>query len=175
MNLSYFISKRIRQGQTNSFSSIIHKIAVASIAIGLSAAIVSFLIMQGFQSEVKNRIYSFSNHLLITKYTMNNAVEEQPFQYTTELQQHPEQFKFVTHVQEFSHKAGLIKSEDEVMGIVFKGVGKSFDVGQFSKNLVEGEFIHVPDSGYANEVVLSRVIADKINVKTGDNSNYLLS
>jgi len=169
LNLSYFISKRIRQGQTNSFSSIIHKIAVASIAIGLSAAIVSFLIMQGFQSEVKNRIYSFSNHLLITKYTMNNAVEEQPFQYTTELQQHPEQFKFVTHVQEFSHKAGLIKSEDEVMGIVFKGVGKSFDVGQFSKNLVEGEFIHVPDSGYANEVVLSRVIADKINVKTGDN------
>lgn len=168
MNLSYFISKRIRQGQSDSFSSIIHKIAVASIAIGLSAAIVSFLIMQGFQSEVKNKIYSFSNHLLITKYTMNNAVEEQPFQYTTDMQQHPERFGFITHVQEYSHKAGLIKSDDEVMGIVFKGVGKSFDVNQFSKNLVEGEFIHFPDSGYAREVVLSRIIADKINAKTGD-------
>ena len=168
MNLSYFISKRIRQGQDNSFSSIIHKIAVASIAIGLSAAIVSFLIMQGFQSEVKNKIYTFSNHLLITKYTMNNAVEEQSFKYTMDLQQHPEQFGFVTHVQEYSHKAGLIKSDDEVMGIVFKGVGRSFDVGQFSKNLIEGEFIHLPDSGYAREIVLSRIIADKINVKTGD-------
>ncbi|MEY4931312.1 MAG: hypothetical protein RI909_2036, partial [Bacteroidota bacterium] len=90
MNLSYFISKRIRQGQDSSFSSIIHKIAVASIAIGLSAAIVSFLIMQGFQSEVKNKIYTFSNHLLITRYTMNNAVEEESFNYTTDLQQHPE-------------------------------------------------------------------------------------
>ena len=168
MNLSYFISKRIRQGQDNSFSSIIHKIAVASIAIGLSAAIVSFLIMQGFQSEVKNKIYTFSNHLLITKYTMNNAVEEQSFKFTTDLQQHPEQFGFVTHVQEYSHKAGLIKSEDEVMGIVFKGVGKSFDQTQFSKNLIDGEFIHLPDSGYAREIVLSRIIADKINAKTGD-------
>lgn len=168
MNLSYFISKRIRQGQDNSFSSIIHKIAVASIAIGLSAAIVSFLIMQGFQSEVKNKIYSFSNHLLITKYTMNNAVEEQPFEYTTDLQRHPEQFGFITHVQEYCHKAGLIKSEDEVMGIVFKGVGKSFDVHEFSKNMIEGEFIHFPDSGYAREVVLSRIIADKINAKAGD-------
>ncbi len=168
MNLSYFISKRIRQGQDNSFSSIIHKIAVASIAIGLSAAIVSFLIMQGFQSEVKNKIYTFSNHLLITKYTMNNAVEEQSFKYTTDLQQHPEQFGFVSHVQEYSHKAGLIKSDDEVMGIVFKGVGKSFDKDQFSQDLVEGEFIHLPDSGYAREIVLSRIIADKINVKTGD-------
>jgi lipoprotein-releasing system permease protein len=169
LNLSYFISKRIRQAQGNSFSSIIHKIAIASIAIGLAAAIVSFLIMQGFQSGVKNRIYGFSNHLLITKYTMSNAVEEQPFDFNIELYKHPEQFPFVKHVQEFSHKAGLIKTDDEVMGIVFKGVGKSFNVEQFKESLLEGEFIHFSDSGYSNDVLLSRVIADKINAKTGDN------
>ncbi len=169
MNLSYFISKRIRQARENSFSSIIHKIAIASIAIGLAAAIVSFLIMQGFQSGVKNRIYGFSNHLLITKYTMSNAVEEQPFDFNIELFNNPEQFPFVKHVQEFSHKAGLIKTDDEVMGIVFKGVGKSFNIEQFKESLLEGEFIHFSDSGYSNEVLLSKVIADKINAKTGDN------
>jgi lipoprotein-releasing system permease protein len=168
LNLSYFISKRIRSEQGNSFSSIIHKIAVASIAIGLGAAIVSFLIMEGFQSEVKNKIYSFSNHILITKYTMSNAVEEQPFEYNIDLYQDPEQFPFVTHVQEYSHKAGLIKSEDEVLGIVFKGIGKSFDDEMFKKYIIEGEFIHLPDSGYAREVIISRIIADKINAKMGD-------
>jgi len=169
LNLSYFISKRIRQAQANSFSSIIHKIAIASIAIGLAAAIVSFLIMQGFQSGVKNRIYGFSNHLLITKYTMSNAVEEQPFDFNIELYNNPAQFPFVKHVQEFSHKAGLIKTDDEVMGIVFKGVGKSFNIEQFKESLLEGEFIHFSDSGYSNDVLLSKVIADKINAKTGDN------
>ncbi len=168
MNLSYFISKRIRHAEGNSFSSIIHKIAVASIAIGLAAAIISFLIMQGFQSAVKNKIYGFSNHLLITKYTMSNAVEEQPFDFKISLYTNPEQFEFVQHVQEFSHKAGLIKTDTEVLGVVFKGIGKSFDVGSFSENLLEGKFIHFPDSGYSNEVLLSRVIADKINAKTGD-------
>jgi lipoprotein-releasing system permease protein len=168
LNLSYFISKRIRHNQGNSFSSIIHKIAIASIAIGLAAAIVSFLIMQGFQSGVKNRIYSFSNHLLITKYTMSNAVEEQPFDFHIPLYQNPTEFSFVTHIQEFSHKAGLIKTEDEVLGIVFKGVGKSFNVTQFQESLLEGKFIHFSDSGYSNEVLLSRVIADKINARTGD-------
>ncbi|MFN6090260.1 MAG: ABC transporter permease, partial [Cyclobacteriaceae bacterium] len=62
MNVSYFISKRLRQGTLDNFSSIVHKIAVASIAIGLAAAIVSFLVMHGFQSAVKNKIYGFSNH-----------------------------------------------------------------------------------------------------------------
>ncbi len=168
MNLSYFIAKRIRHAEDRSFSSVIHKIAVVSIAIGLAAAIVSFLIMQGFQSAIKDKIYSFSNHLLITQFTMSNAVEEQPFDYQIELYKNPSAFPFVKHVQEFSHKAGLIKTDEEVLGIVFKGVGKSFDVSQFESNLQEGNFIHYPDSGYSNEVVLSRVIADKINVRTGD-------
>jgi lipoprotein-releasing system permease protein len=44
--LSRFIAQRIRHAQGNSFASVIHKIAVASIAIGLAAAIISFLIMQ---------------------------------------------------------------------------------------------------------------------------------
>ncbi|MFM9838634.1 MAG: ABC transporter permease [Cyclobacteriaceae bacterium] len=173
MNLSYFISKRIRQGKADNFASIIHKIAVGSIAIGLAAAIVSFLVMQGFQSAVKNKIYGFSNHLLITKFTMNNAVEEQPFDFKIDLYEHPEKFPFVKSIQEYSHKAGLIKTEKEVLGIVFKGIG----VGaqnlvaphvSIRESIIEGRFIHFSDSGYSKEVVLSKVIANKIDAKVGD-------
>jgi lipoprotein-releasing system permease protein len=168
LNLSYFLSKRLRQGTADSFSSIIHKIAVASIAIGLAAAIVSFLIMLGFQSAIKNKIYGFSNHLLVTKFTMNNAVEEQPFNFKIALYENPEQFPFVKHVQEYCHKAGLIKTEHEVLGIVFKGVGKSFNQSAFAENIIEGRFIHFSDSGYSKEVLLSKVIANKIDAKVGD-------
>lgn len=166
--LSRFIAQRIRHTQGNSFASVIHKIAVASIAIGLAAAILSFLIMQGFQAAVKDKIYSFSNHLLITRFTMNNSVEEQPFDYRIELYKNPQQFPFVTHVQEYAHKAGLVKTDSEVLGIVFKGVGRSFNTENFNPNLLEGRFIHFSDSAYANEVVISKVIADKINAKVGD-------
>jgi lipoprotein-releasing system permease protein len=153
----------------DSFSSIIHKIAVGSIAIGLAASIVSFLVMQGFQTAVKNKIYGFSNHLLITKFTMNNGVEEQPFDFEIPLQQQPGKFPYVKNVQEYSHKAGLIKTENEVLGIVFKGVGRSFNQNAFAENIVEGRFIHFSDSGYSKEVLLSKVIANKINAKVGDN------
>jgi lipoprotein-releasing system permease protein len=173
LNLSYFISKRLRQGTPDNFSAIVHKIAVASIAIGLAAAIVSFLVMQGFQTAVKNKIYGFSNHLLITKFTMNNAVEEQPFDFTIPLYEQPAQFPFVKSVQEFIHKAGLIKTDNEVLGIVFKGVGRGSNGfatsgAYFQENIVEGRFIHFSDSGYSKEVLISRVIANKIDAKVGD-------
>ena len=168
MNLSYFISKRISQGQEGAFSSTIHKIAIISIAVGLAAAMVSFLIMTGFQQTVKNKIYSFSAHLLITRYTMNNSMEEQPFDFNIDLYNKAKQFDFIDHIQEYSHKAGLIKTENEVLGVVFKGVGKSFDLNQFKENMIQGEFLHFADSGYAREVVLSAVIANKIKSKVGD-------
>jgi lipoprotein-releasing system permease protein len=168
LNLSYFISSKINSGQKEAFSSIIHKIAVASIAVGLAASIVSFLIMKGFQENVKNKIYSFSGHILITKFTMNNSPEEQPMSYEIGVYQDRESYPFIDHIQEYSHKPGLVKTDDEVLGVVFKGVGKSFDIRAFNENMVEGKFIDFPDSGYARQVVLSKAIASQLNAKVGD-------
>jgi lipoprotein-releasing system permease protein len=168
LNLSYFISKRISSGQKEGFSSTIHTIAIVSIAIGLAASIISFLIMKGFQETVKNKIFSFSGHLIITKFSMNNSPEEQAMNYQVELYKNPQKFPFIRHIQEYAHKTGLVKTDDEVVGVVIKGVGRSFDLNSFSENMVEGEFIQFPDSGYANQVVLSKTIANTLKASVGD-------
>lgn len=168
MNLSYFIAKRIGREQREGFSSTIHKIAIASIGVGLAAMIVSFLILKGFQETVENKIYGFSGHLLITKFTMSNSLEETGMDYNIDLYNNYKDYPYVRHVQEYAHKAGLIKTEDEVFGVVVKGVGKSFDQASFQENIVEGSFIHLPDSGYSHEVMLSKVIANKLRANVND-------
>lgn len=168
MNLSYFISKRISRGYQEGFSSTIHKIAIVSIAIGLAASIVSFLIMKGFQETVKEKIYSFSGHILITKFSMNNSTEEQPMDYQIDLYNHPERYPFIRHVQEFAHKVGVVKSDDEALGVLIKGVGKSFDLESFRENIISGEFVQFQDSGYSSHVVLSKTIAQKLQKDVGD-------
>lgn len=169
MNLSYFISKRISREETGTFSSTIHKVAIITITVGLSATIVSFLIMTGFQSTVKNKIYSFSSHMVVRNINSAGMLEERPIDFSTiDLVQHPGNYPMVTHVQEYAHKPGIIKTEDELMGVAFKGIAKSFDAGAFQENMVEGEFIHLSDTAVSLDVVLSRTIADKVNAKVGD-------
>jgi lipoprotein-releasing system permease protein len=168
LNLSYFISKRISKAQKEGFSGIIHTIAVVSIAIGLAASIVSFLIMKGFQDTVKNKFYGFSGHVLITKLSMSNSPEEQPLDFNIDVYKNQSAYPYVKHVQEYAHKAGLIKTEDEVFGVMIKGVGKSFDQQAFQKNIIAGKFLTLPDSGYANQVVLSSIIAKQIKANVGD-------
>lgn len=99
---------------------------------------------------------------------MDNSVEEVPFDINFDVYNNQKELDFVDHMQEYAHKAGLIKTTSEVLGVVLKGVGKSFDTTAFQSNMVEGRFIHFPDSGYSNEIVLSRVIANKLRVNVGD-------
>ncbi|HNP19086.1 MAG TPA: ABC transporter permease [Fulvivirga sp.] len=168
MNLSYFIASRIAEGKEKSFSSTIHKIAVASIGIGLAVMIVSFLILKGFQNTVRDKIYGFSSHLHVTKYTLENSFEESPISLNNVLFNHPDSFPFVDHVQEFSHKAGLVKTSEEVLGVVFKGVSARYDTVRFDSNLIEGRFIKFNDTDYSKEVLISKVIANKLKLGIND-------
>jgi lipoprotein-releasing system permease protein len=168
LNLSYFIANRISTEEREGFSSTIHKIAIGSIGVGLAALIVSFLILKGFQETVKHKIYGFSGHLLVTKFTMNNSLEAAPINYNIDLFNHSQNYPYVAHVQEYALKTGLIKTDEDVLGVILKGVGKSFDLNAFNENMLEGRFIDLPDSGYAHEVVLSTVIARKLKANVGD-------
>jgi lipoprotein-releasing system permease protein len=168
LNLSYFISKRIRREHGGSFSSTIHKIAVASIAVGLAASIVAFLVMRGFQDTVQNKVFGFSGHVLVTKFSDKDSPEELPLNYHLPFYDKAADYPFIEHIQEVAHKPGLVKVNDEVLGIVLKGVGKSFDREAFQESMIEGKFLELPDSGYANEIVLSKIIANKLNAKVND-------
>jgi lipoprotein-releasing system permease protein len=99
---------------------------------------------------------------------MNNSTEEQPMDYKIELVKEKDKYPFIRHVQEFAHKVGVVKTDDEALGVLIKGVGQSFDLEAFKHNIVEGEFIRFQDSGYSSQVVLSRIIANKLRKSVGD-------
>ena len=168
MNLSYFIAKRISFKQAGGFSGTIHRIAVGSLGLGLGVAILAFMILGGFQKTVSDRVYSFTGHFQVQRFQMSNAFEEAPFSFQSDFTQSQDQFPFVRRIQSFGHKAALMKGEEEVEGILMKGVGNDFDTLEFKKYLVEGRMLTIPDSGVSNEVMLSKLVANKLLLNVGD-------
>ena len=168
MNLSYFIAKRISKSEDGSFSSTIHKIAIASIALGLAIMIISFLILFGFQNTVKEKIFGLSSHIQVTKYTLSNSLESVPVNNQNEFYQDYSKYGYIDHVQEFAYKAGLIRTNEEILGVVIKGIGKDFDLDRFQEYMIEGEFIKFDSSSYSKDIVLSRTISNKLKVGVGD-------
>ncbi|MBC7923864.1 MAG: ABC transporter permease [Ferruginibacter sp.] len=176
MNLSRFIAQRIRQTTTASFSATVTRVGVASIAIGLAVMILSFAILGGFKGVIMRKIFSFGAHIQVTKFTMNNSYEETPVSTNADLYQKFKPGPRLQHIQVFGHKAGMLQSDQEIMGAVLKGVGRDYNWSAFRQTLVAGDILAFPDSGstasggpsYSNQILVSRRIANKLRVRPGD-------
>ena len=168
MNLSYFLAKRISFQHAGGFSGIIHRIAVASLAVGLGVAILSIMVLGGFQKTISSRVYGFTGHFQVQKFQMSTAYEEEPFSLKAEFLKKRNQFPFLTKVQSYAHKAALLKGEEDVEGVLLKGVGKDFDSLGFAQYLVEGRMLHLSDPGVTNEILLSKLVANKLRIAVGD-------
>lgn len=171
LNIYYFISKRISKAKKGSFSSIVIRIAVASIAIGLSVMIVSFAILQGFEQNITQKIFSFDAHIQITKYDLNESYEEFPITTQSELYRQALSLPGIAHIQPFATKAGLFKTKEEVQGVLLKGVSPQFYLKSFSQNIKIGRFIQFPDSSPSPEIIISQRCASKLKLDTGSTIN----
>ncbi|MEQ8626732.1 ABC transporter permease [Ekhidna sp.] len=168
MNLPFFISKRISKEETGSFSSIINRIAVISIGLGLAVLILAFMVLYGFKKEIKDKIYSFSGHLIISKYTLSTSFEEGSITVDDSLVRQLKNYPLTTRIQPYAMKAALLKTDEEVQGVIVKGVDESFDTLGFSKHMVEGRFPDLSADKYSTEVALSKRVSNYLELDVGD-------
>ncbi|HEX8546697.1 MAG TPA: FtsX-like permease family protein [Cytophagaceae bacterium] len=163
-----FIAKRIGNVQKESFSHLVSRIATSSIAVGLAVMLISFTILHGFKKTIQDKIFTFSSHLQITKYDVSNSFEESPISTRTPLYHTKGGIENIDRIQVFSQKPGLIKTENEVSGVIVKGVSTDFYLENFKGNIIAGEFINFKDTSYSKDIMLSKKISDKLNIDLKD-------
>ena len=168
MNLYYFISSRIQKNDRQSFSSLVHRIAVVIIFLGFLLSITSLCILDGFKTSIREKIFSFGAHIHLTKYDIDKSYEESPFIIQANTLDSIKAIPTIQHVQGVSHKPCLLKSSTEIQGVILKGVGRDFDIERFKGNIIDGSFIKFNDSTYSKQIIISDKIASKLSLKTGD-------
>ncbi|MBH8567260.1 ABC transporter permease [Microvirga sp. STS02] len=172
MNVSRYISQKIDGGaDSGSFTSSVTKIAIISIAMGLAVMVVSFAILQGFRNEIQNKIFSFGAHLQISRYDTNNSLEVAPIA-GPKLVQELKEFPEVKSTQPYAVKTAIIKTKDEVLGVVLKGIAETGGPSPMRQNLVAGKFISFPDSSASDDVLISRKVADKLRLAVGEKALF---
>ncbi|WP_345241712.1 ABC transporter permease [Nibrella saemangeumensis] len=168
MNVPFFLARRIRHAPMASFSATVTKVGIASIAVGLAVMIIAFAVLFGFKRTIQQKIFLFGAHMQVSKFTLNLSYEEPPLFLRTNLYNIAEQIPGVRHIQAVSLKAGILKTPDELAGAVLKGVDKDYDWALFRESIIAGKVPAVaPDSGYSTEILISKRMADQLQLKVG--------
>lgn len=170
MNFPYFIAQRLIKGrkEETSFSRPINIIAIIGIATGLAVMILAVAILTGFKQEIREKIVGFGSHIQIMNFDSNISYETTPVSDTQSFIPELKNIPGIRHVQVFATKAGIIKTDEEIQGVVLKGVGSDFDWSYFSSNIVDGTVFTVSDTARTDNVIISKKISDMLRLKTGD-------
>lgn len=130
--------------------------------------IVAVSIVTGFQKEIRDKVAGFSAHIVVTNYDSNSSFEPEPVNIHQRFYPSLDTVKGIRHIQVFATKAGIIKTDEEIEGVVVKGVGKDFDWTFFEKHLIDGNSFRTGDSAASKSVLVSEPIARKLKLKTGE-------
>ena len=169
-NTELFIARRIffARGTSRKFSESIVSFAVFGIAFGLFVMILSVAVVTGFKKEVRNKVIGFGSHIQLVNFDSNSSYETVPVSINQPWLKEIGNIPGIKHLQSFATKPGIIKTDDEIHGIVLKGVGSDFDWSFFKENLVEGSVFSVSDSTKSDNVLISKQVSSLLKLKVGD-------
>ena len=172
MNFPLFIARRIYSdhiGDQQKVSKPAIRIAVAGVAIGLAVMIISVCVVLGFKHTIRDKVVGFGSHIQVANfYTLQSSAIDQPIAIGDSMMNVLKRTDGVKHVQRFAMKQGILKTDNDFLGVMFKGVGPEFDSTFIHKSMVEGSIPHFSDQQSTNRILISKDMASKLNVKAGD-------
>ena len=169
LNLALFIAKRISINSERTFSKLIVRIAVVGIMLGIMVMLLSIAIVKGFKSEIREKVRGFNGDVELLKYDLNSSSENSPFILDKETFSAVKNEKDIVNIAPFANKPGIIKTANEVEGVVFKGIDATYNSRYLNSIITSGKVIDYTDSVNAEkQILISQLLAQRLNLKVGD-------
>lgn len=169
MNTELYIAKQILPHKdTANISKPIVNIAIIAIALGLAVMLIAVSVIVGFKSTISEQIFGFSSHIEIVNFDSNTSFESLPIRADKKLMQNIENEESVTHVQIYATKPAIVKVHGTARGIIVKGIDNSYNWDFIEEHLIEGERLTFPQDTTTDNVIISKILANLLQLSLGD-------
>ena len=168
MSGTKFIADRIFSLSKENLSSTVMRLAVASVALAIVVMLIAWAVVVGFKNQIRDKVIGFVAPIHVQALDKNESVEETPFVLDSLLIGRLSTVEGISHYQQVANKAGMIKTDDEIQGVVLKGVDENYDWTYFDSYLLEGKTPKYTADERSTEVLVSKAIADKMLLNVGD-------
>ena len=166
MNVEYFIARKLftAKEENNSYTKPILRIAILAIALSVAVMLLSVMVVTGFKNDISNKIIGFGSHITISNFTNNQSYESEPISIEQDFYPSIKDYEGIKHINVFATKAGIVKTTDEIHGVVLKGVASDYDWSFFKDNLVSGDVFTLTDSVRSNNILISEEVAKQLKL-----------
>ncbi len=170
MKVAGFIANRIAFNQQKSFSRFIIRLSTVATVISVMVMIVTLSLANGFQEKVAQKVFSFWGHIRIQEKQPEKAIisEESPIIKNDSLAKSIKEDPDVQSIHPFATKYAILKTKDEIEGVLLKGLDGTYDFNHLKDFIKEGRPIQFNDSSYSREIMISSYTAKQLHLAVND-------
>ena len=138
--------------------------------------IISVGIGTGMQKEIKDKISAFEGHITVQKKSFNSIEQNSlsPISPDQKLINNLRDLAEVKNVENIISRFGIVRTDEDFDGLFFKGVEIDYDFEKIQPYLISGSLPSFSES-YSDQVLISKTLANKLNLNLGDNFQMLFS
>lgn len=168
MRFELFFIKKLhlyRTGKSAESSAFTLKIATFGIALAIIIMIASIAIVSGFKSTIINKISQLEPHIELRtgEYQTTNASADSISLSPELIQAINSQTGGLKSASLVAESPCIVKTKDDFNGMILKGVTEKFDSTFLSGCITDGTY-----NVSGNNIIISKHIADKIKIPTGN-------
>ncbi len=152
---------------------VMERIAVGSVALSVAVMIVAIAVVIGFKEQVAHKITAFAAHVTVTDIRSVHALDAAPVQRSAHLEELIRATDGFVSMSPYALKGGIVRTEDAVGEVVLKGVDTTYNMTDFRGWLTAGELPRIGDSVRTKDILISRNLADKLQLGVGDKVEML--
>ena len=156
--------RNLKPKRKEGFLKVISLFSFLGITLGVATLIIVMSVMNGFRTELTNKILGFNSHITITPY--NDIISKK---FKTSLKKNYDKFKIV---ESYSGE-GVLITNDLAKGIIIKGIKetKTYNYKFLKNNIIEGNYNNFKDGG----IIIGKELAIDLGVVVGDRLNLMSS
>lgn len=136
--------------------------------LAIIAIIMAVAILNGFKKEITDKQRGFFGDITVIKNELGSSFEHTPIHLSKEEIQQLSTVPNVTGIGAFATKAGIIHVNNEVEGVLLKGLGKNYRQDYLKKMIVEGDTLDFSADNADQQVLISETTARRLLLKPGD-------
>lgn len=170
MNFALYIARKIYndKGDKRQVSRPAIRIATIGVAIGLAVMLISVSVVLGFKHTIRDKAIGFGSHIIVANFLSLQDERPYPISMDDSIMNRLKNIEGVKHVQRYAMKQGILKTDNDFMGVMFKGMAEEFDTTFIHQNMLEGSIPKFSSEASSNKILISKMNADKLGLKLGD-------
>ena len=171
MNHEMYIARRMTLNGERQKGSPSLTVALIGIVLAVVVMILSIAIVMGFKGEITGKIMHLDAHLRVTNAALgidDNYATVNGREVREALAEDSTFVQLTESVSLIADKSAILKTDDDFMGIIMRGVDGGYDWRYLESKLVEGAIPVVSDTASSSEIAISKTVADRMQLYAGD-------